>query len=65
MFLTEYNQDKALEQERREFERMTNVRVATDMLKDGEPLAKIAKYSRLAEEVILRLADRLGISTSN
>ena len=64
MFLTEYNQDKVWEQERREVERMTYEKVATNMLRDGEPLAKIAKYSCLAEEVILRLAKTLGISTS-
>ncbi len=60
MFLTEYDQDKVLEQERRDSLRQgiaqTNERVATDMLKDGEPIAKIKRYSRLAEDVILSLA---------
>ena len=74
MFLTEYNQEKVLEQERREalqegrqVGRQEGIneekeRVATDMLKDGEPLEKITRYSRLAEEVILKLAQTLGVS---
>ncbi len=78
MFLTEYNQEKVLEQERREALREgiqlgrqegiqlgvdnTNERVATDMLKDGEPLEKIARYSRLAEEAIIKLAQTLGVT---
>ena len=36
--------------------------VATDMLKDGMPLDKIAKYSRLAEESIRNLAKSLGVA---
>ena len=39
-----------------------NERVAMDMLKDGEPLAKIKRYSRLAEDVILKLADKIGVT---
>ena len=37
-------------------------RVATDMLRDGEPLEKIAKYSRLAEDTIRNLAKTLGVA---
>ena len=36
-------------------------RVAVDMLKDGEPLAKIIRYSKLAESVIRNLATSNGI----
>ena len=36
--------------------------VATDMLKDGMPLDKIAKYSRLAEDAIRSLAKSLGVA---
>ncbi|MBQ9388825.1 MAG: hypothetical protein IJU07_01455 [Synergistaceae bacterium] len=36
--------------------------VATDMFKDGMPLDKIAKYSRLAEDAIRNLAKSLGVA---
>ena len=66
MFLTEWEQEKVLEQERRHSIKQginqTNERVATDMLKDGEPIAKIVKYSRLAEDAIISLADKLKIN---
>lgn len=62
MFLTEYDQEKVLEQERRDSIRQVNERVATDMLMDGKPLEEIQKYSRLAEEVIRALAARIGVS---
>ena len=39
-----------------------NERVATDMLREGEPLEKIARYSRLAEETIRNLAKALGVA---
>ena len=57
MFLTEYDQEKVLAQERQEVE----YRVAADMLMGGEPLEKIVRYSRLAEDAILKLARTLGI----
>ena len=66
MFLTEYDQEKVLEQERRDSLKQgiaqTNERVAIDMLHDGEPIAKIAKYSRLAEEAIRNLAQSMGVN---
>ena len=62
MFLTEYDQEKVLSQQRRETERMTHEQVATDMLMGGEPFEKIVRYSRLAEDAILKLARTLGIS---
>ncbi|MBR0169006.1 MAG: hypothetical protein IJQ08_10060 [Synergistaceae bacterium] len=37
-------------------------RVATDMLREGEPLEKIARYSRLAEDTIRNLAKTLGVA---
>lgn len=37
-------------------------RVATDMLREGEPLEKIARYSRLAEDAIRNLAKTLGVA---
>ena len=45
MFLTEYNQEKVLEQAVSDDRRL----VARDMLIDGEPIEKIKRYSRLAE----------------
>ena len=62
MFLTKYNQEKVLEKERREVEYKTNERVAIDMLVGGEPLEKIAKYSRLEENKIRTLADALNLT---
>ena len=60
MFLTEYDQDKVLAQERREIE----YRVATDMLVDNYPLQAITKISKLSEEAILQLANSLGLPVS-
>ena len=37
-------------------------RVASDMLRDGEPLEKITRYSRLAEDKIRSLAKNLGVA---
>ena len=34
---------------------------AIEMLKDGEPLTKIMKYSKLAKEAILLLAKENGL----
>ena len=62
MFLTEYDQEKVLEQQRRETERITHEQVATDMLMDNYPLSAVSKISRLSEDAIRKLAKRLGIS---
>lgn len=62
MFLTEYDQEKVGAYLRLEAEEQTREQVATDMLKDGEPLAKIVRYSRLAEDAILKLANSLGVT---
>ena len=66
MYLTEYNEEKerqlAREEAREEAINEDRKRVAADMLKDGEPLTKIVKYSKLAENTILALAQSLGFA---
>ena len=62
MFLTEYDQEKVLAYERLEGIEQTNERVATDMLKDGKPLEEIIKYSRLAKDAIVKIANSLGVT---
>ena len=63
MFLTEYDQEKVLAYERLEVEEQTNERVATDMLMEKKyPLSDIKKISRLSEDVILNLANSLGVT---
>ena len=64
MFLTEYDQDKVLAQERREVERMTHEQVAKDMLMDNYPLSAIAKISRLSEDTVRKLASSLEVIVS-
>ena len=58
MFLTEWDQEKVLAQERREVE----YRVATDMLKKNLPLSLIREISRLSEDTIRSLANTLGVT---
>ena len=43
-------------------ENEVNIRVATDMLKDGEPMPKIEKYSKLSREVITAIAMKMGVA---
>ena len=70
MFLTEYDKEREFEllrrEERREASRETEsyVReeVAKDMLKDGEPIPKIIKYSKLSEAAIRKLANSIGVA---
>ncbi len=78
MFLTEYNQAKVLEQERRDSLQQgvaqgiaqgithgieqANERVAADMIRDNYPLTAIHKISRLSEDAILKIASTLGIT---
>ena len=70
MFLTEYDKEREFEllrrEERREVSRETEnyVReeVAKDMLKDGEPIPKIIKYSKLSEAAIRKLAKSIGVA---
>ena len=75
MFLSAYDEEKdrakALKEQERliqearaeakqEKESQVNERVAMDMIKDGEPLAKIKKYSKLTEAAIRKLAESMG-----
>ena len=39
-----------------------NERMATEMLKDGEPISKIVKYSTLTEAAIRKLAKQLDVA---
>ena len=58
MFLTEYDQEKVLEQAVNEDRR----RVATDMLKKKFPLSLIEEISKLSQDTIRSIADKLGIT---
>ena len=66
MFLTEWDQEKVLEQERRDSIKQginqTNQRVATDMLKKNLPISLIEEISKLSEETIRKIANNLGIA---
>lgn len=70
MFLTEYNQEKVLEKERREGYTAGKAegidsereRTARDMLREGEPLEKIVRYSKLTESSIRRIARAAGLA---
>ncbi|MBR0279809.1 MAG: hypothetical protein IJQ75_07520 [Synergistaceae bacterium] len=62
MFLTEYDQEKVLSQERQEGINEDRRRVATDMLMEKLPLPLIAKISKLSEDAIRALANNLGMS---
>lgn len=62
MFLTEWDQEKVLEQERRDTIRNEQKRVATDMLMEKLPVQLIAKISKLSEETIQKIANNLGIA---
>ena len=66
MFLTEYDEEKMKEQERKEAfadgVEEANQRTAEDMLKDGKSLHEILRYSRLPEERIRQIAQSLGVA---
>ncbi len=66
MFLTEWDQDKVLAQERRESVKLTtmkvNERVARDMLMENLPLSLIAEISQLPEENIRNIAKTPGVN---
>ena len=62
MFLTEWDQEKVLAQERREAEYMTHEQVAIDMLIEKLPLPLIVKISKLSEDKIRSLANTLGVT---
>jgi len=46
----------------RETESYVREEVAKDMLKDGEPIPKIIKYSKLSEAAIRKLAKSIGVA---
>ncbi len=58
MFLTEWDQDKVIKQERRDEQK----RVARDMLLENYPLSAIEKISKLSEDTIRSLAKTLGVT---
>ncbi len=58
MFLTEYDQEKVLEQAVYD----DCKRVATDMLKDNYPLSAISKISKLSEDAIRNLAQSISVN---
>ena len=66
MFLTEWNQEKVLAQERRDSIKQginqEKERVATDMLREKYPLSAISQISKLSEEAIRKIANNLGIA---
>ena len=62
MFLTEWDQEKVLEQERRDTEYKINQRVATDMLKKNLSISLIEEISHLSETTIRTLAKTLNIT---
>ena len=66
MIMTEFTIDevynRASREGREEGIRENRERVASDMLKDGEPIAKILKYSKLSEDTIRNIADSLGLA---
>ena len=68
MFLTEWDQEKVLEQERRDSLKQginqTNQRVATDILKKNLPISLIEEISHLSETTIRTLAKTLNITVS-
>ncbi len=57
MFLTEYDEKKVLEQERRE----VKYKVVANMLKEKLPLELILKISELPKEAVISIARNLGI----
>ena len=68
MFLTEYNEEKIMEKERqegywegyREGRQERNIEIASDMLKaGGMSVPFIAQISRLSEEDVLKIQDKL------
>lgn len=62
MFLTEYDQEKVLAQERLDTANNERRRVAMDMLRKNLPLPLIEEISKLSEDVIHKLANKLGIT---
>ncbi len=62
MFLTEYDQEKVLSQERQEGINEDRKRVATDMLKKNLPFSLIVEISKLSEDTIRNIANSLSLT---
>ena len=74
MFLTEYDEEKTLQQTKQEgFDEgkvegkvegidEANRRMATNMLQDRKPLAEILKYSTLSENIVRSIAAQRGFA---
>ena len=62
MFLTEYDQDKVLNESFKRGVLQSNTRVATVMLMGKYPLSEIVKISELSEDAIRKLAKKLGVN---
>ena len=60
MFLTEYDEEKTLQQTKQEGIDEERERFATVMLKDGKPLSEITKYSMLSEAAVRNIATQRG-----
>lgn len=65
MFLTEYNEEEILKQERQEGIQDEKKRVAADMLKKNLPLQLIKEISKLSEDVIRSIALNHGLAVMN
>ena len=64
MFFTEYDEEKVMEKERQEARREgcreRNMEIASDMLKaGGMSVSFIAQISRLSEEDVLKIQEKL------
>ena len=62
MFLTEYDEEKILAQERQEGIQEANERVVANMLKKTMPLQLIEEITQLSEDVIRGIALNLGLA---
>ncbi len=65
MVLTEYDEKKHIKNEKKisweEGVETTRLEVATEMLKDKQPLDNVIKYSKLPKEQIMSIAESLNI----
>lgn len=64
MFLTVYDEEKHMRQEREEGRDEKATEVASDMLKEGDSIAKVTRISKLSEDTVRNLAKTLGIATT-
>ena len=65
MFLTEYNEEKVLGQERAEGKEERSREVAADMIREGGmTTAFIARISRLSEATVIEMAESMKAARS-